>query len=262
MRIESIVKAIKPYQHQLLEHSLYNTISSIDSLKIFLERHVFAVWDFMSLLKALQRQLTCTNVPWVPFGNPETRYLINEIVLAEEADLNMHGSRQSHFEMYLDAMKDLDANASQIESFLVHLAKSNDVFETINTSKLDAALKDFLNFTFETITSGQPHEIAAAFTFGREDLIPSMFTEILKKFNNNIPECNIEKLVYYFDRHIELDEEKHGPMALKMIEELCGNSDEKWAQVESISKLALEKRIKLWDAIENEILTKQEAIPV
>ncbi|MDC1503929.1 DUF3050 domain-containing protein [Winogradskyella sp.] len=262
MRIQSIENVLKPYQTELLNHTLYSKIDDISHLKTFLNYHSFAVWDFMSLLKALQNKLTCTNVPWVPVGSPDTRYLINEIVLAEETDINSDGCRQSHFEMYLDAMKDLGADTSQIHSFINNLSVSETIFETIDKSQLNEALKDFLNFTFEVALAGKPHEIAAAFTFGREDLIPSMFTEILKNFQKNMPECNINKLLYYFERHIELDEDEHGPMALKMIEELCGNADKKWAEVEATSKLALEKRIKLWDAIETEIMTKQVALQI
>jgi uncharacterized hydantoinase/oxoprolinase family protein len=60
-------------------------VQTIDDLHVFLENHVYAVWDFMSL-KALQAKLTCTTTPWFATANPETRYLINEIVLAEETD--------------------------------------------------------------------------------------------------------------------------------------------------------------------------------
>ncbi|WP_179343343.1 DUF3050 domain-containing protein [Winogradskyella ursingii] len=250
MKIENVQATIAPLQKQLLEHPLYDQINSLDDLKLFLEYHVFAVWDFMSLLKALQNNLTCTEVPWIPVGSPETRYLINEIVLAEETDINSEGQRQSHYEMYLDAMQDLDADTNQIKEFLEHFSSTKNIFTCIKTSGLPEALKDFLNFTFEVSSYGKPHEIAAAFTFGREDLIPGMFSEILRNFQQNLPEVNIEKLIYYFERHIELDEDEHGPMAIKMIEELCENDSNKWKEVENISQLALEKRIQLWDTIQ------------
>lgn len=260
MAIHNVLEAIKPYQNQLLKHNLYKRIDHIDHLKPFLKYHVFAVWDFMSLLKALQKQLTCVELPWIPSGNPETRYLINEIVLAEETDINIDGKRQSHFEMYLDAMESLDVDTSQIRHFLKSLSHTKDVYNTIQNSDLNKALKTFLNFTFEIGFSENAHQIAAAFTFGREDLIPNLFTEILKNFQNNLPNYNLDKLVYYFERHIELDEDEHGPMALKMIEELCGDNEQKWLEVEQVAILALEKRIQLWDAIEEEIISQSQSL--
>jgi hypothetical protein len=211
---------------------------------------VFAVWDFMSLLKALQNHLTCTTTPWLPIGNPEVRYLINEIVVAEETDLAMDGSRQSHFEMYLDAMKQCGADTSLVENFLSQVIETQNIFVSIKQSQLHPKVKDFLDFTFRVIDHGKTHEIAAAFTFGREDLIPNMFTEILRNFQHNFPETDLSKLIYYFERHIELDADEHGPMAMQMIEELCGDDEQKWKEVAEISALALERRIGLWDAIE------------
>jgi hypothetical protein len=84
MNIEKINTSIQHQKNQLLQHSLYEKVKTIHDLHTFLENHVFAVWDFMSLLKALQNKLTCTTTPWLPIGNPEIRYLINEIVVAEE----------------------------------------------------------------------------------------------------------------------------------------------------------------------------------
>jgi hypothetical protein len=245
---------IQPYKNQLLNHSLYNQVKSIDDLQHFLENHVFAVWDFMSLLKALQNKLTSTSIPWMPVGNPAIRYLINEIVLAEETDLSFNGTRQSHFEMYVDAMQQCGANTTSIFEFLGDVETTKNIFVSIKKSKLHPNVKAFLDFTFRVIEQGESHEIAAAFTFGREDLIPSMFTEILKSFQVNFPETDLSKLIYYFERHIELDADEHGPMAMKMIAELCGNDEMKWNAVASVSIDALEKRIGLWNAIEEMIL--------
>lgn len=253
MNIQTINKSIQPQRELLLHHSLYKQIQTVDDLHHFMEGHVYAVWDFMSLLKALQQKLTCTTTPWFASPNPEMRYLINEIVLAEESDLTLDGKRLSHFEMYLEAMKASGANTTNIETFLDSVISMQNIFVSIKISDLHPKIKEFLNFTFEVIEHGKAHEIAAAFTFGREDLIPDMFSEILKNFQINFPETDLSQLIYYFERHIELDADDHGPMAMQMITELCGQDNQKWKEVEVISIQALEKRIGLWDAIEEHI---------
>ncbi|RZJ64873.1 MAG: DUF3050 domain-containing protein [Flavobacterium sp.] len=254
MNTNTINAAILPQKERLLQHPLYNKVKTIEDLRHFLEGHVYAVWDFMSLLKALQSKLTCVGTPWMPVGNPEAGYLINEIVLAEETDLNQDGNRQSHFEMYLDAMDACGADTSIIKDFLADVTATLNIYVSIKKSSLHPNIKEFMDFTFRVIDHGKPHEIAAAFTFGREDLIPSMFTEILRSFQENFPETNLSKLIYYFERHIELDADEHGPMAMQMIDGLCGSDERKWQEVEDVSIQALEKRIALWDAIEETIL--------
>ena len=254
--IKYINKAIAPYQDELLNHTLYKKLRTPADLQSFMQHHVFAVWDFMSLLKALQFDLTKVSTPWYPIGNPEIRYLINEIVLAEETDINMDGKRQSHFEMYLDAMKKSDASLEQINSFLNHITHGTDIFLVIAVSDIPESVKEFLRFTFEIIAEGKPHKIAATFTFGREDLIPDMFSKIIAEIQANFPKQDLSLFKYYFDRHIELDGDEHGPMALKMIEELCGTDSLKWEEVKHTAVEALRRRIILWSGIEQEISDK------
>lgn len=256
MNIQTVNQLITPERNALLEHPLYQKITTITHLQKFMEGHVYAVWDFMSLLKALQQKLTCTTIPWFASSYPQTRYLINEIVLAEESDLAMDGQRLSHFEMYLDAMKSAEANTQIITDFLDQLQKGKTIDQAIAALEVDSEIKAFLTFTFDVIAQGKPHEIAAAFTFGREDLIPDMFTEILQGFQLNFPKTDLSKLIYYFERHIELDGDEHGPMAMQMITELCGTDEQKWQDVIRVSKAALEKRYGLWNAIERTIETK------
>ncbi|MCZ8168606.1 MAG: DUF3050 domain-containing protein [Flavobacterium sp.] len=260
MQISDINGALQPLKDRLLQHSLYDKIRTLDDLHCFLEHHVYAVWDFMSLLKALQQQLTCTTTPWLPVGNPEVRYLINEIVVAEETDLAMDGKRQSHFEMYLDAMNQCGANTLAVQRFLEDIQKTQNIFVSIKHAEVHPKVRAFLDFTFRVIEEGKAHKIAAAFTFGREDLIPNMFTEILKNFQQNFPQTDLSKLIYYFERHIELDGDEHGPMAMQMITELCGDSATKWNEVLEVSQQALEKRLGLWDAIEEMVVTREELV--
>jgi hypothetical protein len=181
-------------------------------------------------------------------------------VVAEETDLTLDGTRQSHFEMYVDAMTQCGASTTQINAFLKNVEETKNIFVSIKQSDLHPNVKAFLDFKFRVIEQGKPHEIAAAFTFGREDLIPNMFTEILRNFQQNFPETDLSKLIYYFERHIELDADEHGPMALQMVVELAGDSEQKWKEVQEVSMMALEKRIGLWNAIEAQMEHKHELV--
>ena len=256
MNIDYIQDKINDQREKLLKHKLYSNIETIKDLQVFTENHIYAVWDFMSLLKALQIKLTCTKTPWVPNSNSETAYLINEIVLAEETDINQAGERKSHYELYLDAMIDIGARTEKPVKIINEIANSEDIFNTIDNINIHPNIREFLNFTFSVIKEGKPHEIAAIFTFGRENLIPNMFNEILREFEKNVTQGDISKLIYYFERHIELDEDEHGPMALEMVSMLAENDPKKWNEIESISIQALEKRILLWDAINEQIENK------
>jgi len=254
--IQKLRTEIEPLRQQLLHHKVYQNISSIKDLKIFLEHHVFAVWDFMSLLKSLQNELTCVQVPWIPKGNPLTRRLINEIVLAEETDQDENGNAKSHFELYIEAMNDCKADISKI-TYLIQLLKEwKSVRTALSQIDIATSIKEFVSFSFDVIETKKAHKIAVVFTFGREDLIPDMFTSILRdmKAKSSHDAESIKKLVYYFDRHIELDGDHHSHMSIQMIKELCADDETKWNDAIAISKIALQKRIDLWDGILNEIV--------
>ncbi|WP_338767602.1 DUF3050 domain-containing protein [Bernardetia sp. ABR2-2B] len=254
--IQKLRAEIEPLRQQLLTHQVYKKIDSVKDLKIFLEHHVFAVWDFMSLLKSLQNELTCVAVPWIPKGNPLTRRLINEIVLAEETDQDEDGNAKSHFELYIEAMNNCGADTSKITYLIKLLREWKSVRTALSQITIADSIKEFVSFSFDVIETKKAHKIASVFTFGREDLIPDMFTSILRdmKANSVENEESIKKLVYYFDRHIEIDGDEHSHMSIQMIKELCGDSDTKWNEAIAISKIALQKRIDLWDGILNEII--------
>ncbi|SHJ63453.1 Protein of unknown function [Maribacter aquivivus] len=254
MKIEEIEIILQPLREKLRNHALYSELRSVSDIQIFMENHVFAVWDFMSLLKALQINLTCTLLPWKPVINTNTARFINEIVLEEETDVNELGVLKSHYEMYLDAMVEVGADTTRISTFLNSINELDSVLSTIQNSDLNAAVKSFLSFTFETINTQQPHKIAAAFTFGREDLIPDMFLRIVEQAGEDA----YPKLEYYLRRHIELDGDEHGPLSLKMIQELCGDDAVKWHDVLECSEKALQQRIALWDHIAKAIQQNKE----
>lgn len=252
MSIEHIQREIKGLRQELKSHRLYQELETIEDIKIFTQDHVFAVWDFMSLIKALQKNLTCVDVPWVPNENRLAGRLVNEIVLAEESDVDLNGDPKSHFELYLESMNQIGASTKIINDFISKIKNSKSYSDSIEKININPIVKEFMDFTFNIINTNKNHVIASVFTFGREDLIPDMFIEIVKKLSNS-DEIEADNLVYYLERHIEIDADEHGPMALKMIEELCGDDETKWKEAEIASKKALEMRIKLWNYIENMI---------
>ena len=238
-KINILNNNLKKYREEIVNHALYKKLNSVEDIAVMMEHHVYAVWDFMSLLKALQSLLTCTSSPWKPVGDGKIRQLVNSIVLEEESDVDKENNPLSHYEMYIDAMKQCGANTSAIESFVTNVSATN--IPSVNDG-VDA----FLNTTFDVINSNETHKIASAFTFGREDLIPDMFTAIVNEYNT---ENNLDKFVYYLERHIELDGGEHGPLALELISNLCGDDDDKWKEVEETAIACLVARKKLWDSI-------------
>tara|TARA_Y100000389_G_C17446556_1_gene511975 strand:- start:1466 stop:2245 length:780 start_codon:yes stop_codon:yes gene_type:complete len=257
--IESLKENLMPLKNQLIHHPLYENIHAKEDLKTFMESHVFAVWDFMSLVKKLQLDLTTTTLPWQPPVNNSAAKLINEIVWGEETDFDKDGNSVSHFEMYLNAMRQIGANTLVIENLLSQLQNGKHIFDIIKQMELTSYVTDFLRFTFQTIEESKTHKIAAVFTFGREDLIPDMFISMIKRMNRE-NEHNFDQIIYYFERHIEVDGDSHGPMALDMITNLCGTDPLKWEEAISASKTALQRRIALWDGINLQITQKEKAL--
>ncbi|MAQ74864.1 MAG: heme oxygenase [Aquimarina sp.] len=253
-RIEVITKELQPIREKLLSHKLYNQISTVQDVQVFMEHHVYAVWDFMSLLKSLQIQLTTVNVPWVPAEDTKVSRFINEIVLGEESDVNEVGEPMSHYEMYIEAMNEVGAKTFLIEDLVNEIRKGDSIEEGLHKLQIVEEVKDFVRFTFEVIALKKPHVTAAVFTFGREDLIPDLFLGIVKNLEKN-SDTSLKKLIYYLERHIELDGDEHGPLSLKMVEGLC-DEDQKWDEALHYSLLALQKRIRLWDTISNALVQK------
>lgn len=246
--VAHIQEAIANVRENIIKHPVYAEIKTIEDVQRFMEVHVFAVWDFMSLLKVLQRELTCVDLPWIPVGDAETRQLINEIVLGEESDVDQDGAIMSHFEMYLQAMKQAGANTGGIESFIENIRKGIPVHEALNIANVSEGARAFVRFTFEIIQSNKPHVHAAVFTFGREDLIPGMFVSLVNDLNERFPN-QISRFKYYLDRHIEVDGDHHSHLALRMTQLLCGEDASKWAEAEEAVVKALEMRKNLWNQV-------------
>jgi hypothetical protein len=250
----SIIETISPLRGALLNHTLYGELRSIEQMRVFMEHHVFAVWDFMSLLKALQRGLTCVEIPWRPVSEPCLARLVNEIVLGEESDITSDGAAISHFELYLRAMNEVGANTNPIGRFIASLGAGRDVEEALKETGQSACVNEFVLRTFRIIAGGRMHEVAAAFTYGREDLIPAMFGELVTQLDRDFP-GKLTTFHYYLARHIELDGDEHGEMGREMVRLLCGQDSVCQSEAQNAAVQALESRIRLWDGIRKAIAT-------
>jgi hypothetical protein len=245
---DRIYQHIAPTRERLLQHPLYRRVQTLSSIRVFMETHVFAVWDFMSLLKRLQRDLTCVAVPWVPVGSAEVRHLINEIVCSEESDVDGHGERRSHFEMYLDAMGDVGASTVAIRGVLEALRAGATPSAALEAAPLPPGARAFSASSLRIASNAGIHEVAAAFTYGREDVIPEMFAPLVQGLVAS-GEVRLERLGYYLRRHIEVDGGRHGAMARRMTGSLCGDDPLRWLQAAAAAQASLEARIALWDAL-------------
>jgi hypothetical protein len=240
------------HHEKLRTHSLYQNIKTISDLQVFMETHVFAVWDFMTLLKRLQKEITCVDLPWNPSPYPKAVVrLINEIVLGEESDKDMNGLACDHFTLYINAMKDISANPERLLNF------SQDLnFEKWCTE----AERNFVRFNLDLAMNGKIHEVAAAFFFGREKLIPDMFTSILGDLSKNFSSADqnqFPNLRYYLERHIEIDGGEHSHLAHDCLEALCENDDKKWEEASLAGVQSLKLRSALWDSVTDLLVSKK-----
>jgi hypothetical protein len=228
-------------------HRVFGLIQTVEDLQTFMSWHAFAVWDFMSLVKRIQIEFTSTQLPWVPPRNPQAARLINEIVLGEETDVAVGGGHLSHYELYLAAMKEVGADATQVQTFTDLVSNHIPVAQALQQSGAPAAVAEFVTSTIQLATKGSIEQVLGSFVFGREDAIPEMFKNLLGMWGMN--EKTAPMFVYYLQRHIELDGDEHGPAAMRMLEnQINGNA----AQLVVLLKAAIEalaQRIKLWDAL-------------
>ena len=247
--IEKLKDSVEPARQKVVSHPLYRKLDTKDAVVTFMEHHAFAVWDFMSLLKTLQRSLTCVQVPWVPTGPTVSRRLINDITLVEESD-QLASGYTSHFELYLDGMRQAGADTTQVEAFIALLRAGRPVLPALRQARVPGPAAEFVAVTWGLISTAPVHCQAAAFAFGREDLIPDMFDQVAAL---NARSGTLSTFVDYLRRHIQVDSEEHTPMAMQMLVDLCGDQDAKWADCQDTINLALAARLKLWDGILSQI---------
>src|SRR6202021_319372 len=234
---------------QLLEHPVYAEVDSVADLRRFMEDHVFAVWDFMSLLKRLQQDLTCTKVPWFPADNARAARLINDIVIGEETDVDPDGSYVSHLDLYLRAMVDVGASTRQFDAFRSMARVGVSVETAMVRTGVPSHVQAFVAHTMTLARSGSTEEVLAAFFYGREDIIPEMFSRLQKPLPGmKHDKARLRHFIYYIERHIELDGDSHGPMGRELLDKLVADSPQKNERALRPASNTTQPRSALWNA--------------
>ena len=241
--------SLDPLRESLFQHPVSRSVTTLSRLRIFMEHHVYPVWDFMSLLKSLQYKFAPHGSPWLPNGNGDIRRFVNEIVTEEESDEAFPNSETqyiSHFELYRNSMHEIGADTNEINNFISCVIK-NGLVNGLDCRGVPDPARKFMQSTFEVIEGEKAHCIAAAFALGREDIVPKMFKSLLGKIK--ITEIEAPIFHYYLNRHTELDEESHGPMAISMMSSLCDGDSKRVEEALQAARNALEARIVFWDGV-------------
>lgn len=258
-RIESLLETTRPLREQVASHDIYRSLETLERVHVFMENHVFAVWDFMSLVKSLQSSLTSVSVPWLASSDPLSRRFINEIVLDEESDEDGQGGYLSHFELYLQAMAQCGADTSRIMAFIERVGRGEAVPSALIRADAPPAARAFVTTTWSILESRSPHRIAAAFTIGREEIVPEMFQAVIRDIQKRFPE-RMSRFSRYLERHINIDKDRHAPMAERMLERLCGDEPLRWREAAESAQTALRARIALWDGLRGELALSSQRL--
>ena len=139
---------------------------------------------------------------------------MNEIILGEESDVCPDGSASSHLELYLEAMEEVGASTTPIKRFLQAL-DAEELGKEARKLRGTKGRNSICKRDSKSCWKWEPSFVAGAFTFGRENFagfIPS----VCPTLDQSHPGKFLDLVL--FQRHIEVDGEEHGPLAIKMLE--------------------------------------------
>ena len=238
---------LESLKRKLEQHPVFFALKSMTSLRRFMQAHVFAVWDFMSLVKRLQRDLTCVELPWQAPPDRAAARLINEIVLGEESDIGPDGAPISHLHLYLEAMREIGADTRCFDAFLIGLRGGMTPDEAMVAAGAPAHVRGFVGQTLRVATQASTIEVMANFFHGRENVIPRMFQALLDGWR--VAPEKAPMFVFYLKRHIELDGDEHGPAAQRIVDSAIGGEPAREALAQEAAVAAIRARLALWDGV-------------
>jgi hypothetical protein len=239
-------------RERLLSHPMYEQLNTRDRVQVFMKHHVFAVWDFFSLLKRLQQEVTCVTVPWLPRGLGNHARFITEIVISEECDEDVGGGHTSHFELYLAAMAQVGADREPIERYIQRVSAGAHPIDSLDSADIPPSVRGFTASTLRTAIDGEVHEVAASFCHGRESLLADVFSGAHANMTTTLDAAPLLK--HYLERHITLDHDEHGPLALRLLDATCDSDAGRAEAAMRVAIEAVDERSRLWDGVLEEIM--------
>ena len=235
---------LRDLRNAIVTHRIATRLHSANAWRGFMEHHIFAVWDFMTLLKRLQQEFTCVTLPWLPKRETSLARFVNDLVLAEESDIDASGAATSHFELYLRAMADCGADTAAIERVLHEVGHGKSIAEALALCGASTEVVDFVETNMDVALHGSREEITGAFFWGREELIPVMFEPLLRRIAEQ--DARFEHMHDYLQRHIELDGTDHGPKAEALLNTVCRTPKQRLA-AQQVAIRVLRARLHFWD---------------
>ena len=259
-RLAAIETRIAPLRKRLRQHRIYESLKSLDDVRRFMEVHVFALWDFMHLVKCLHRAPSTAEATCPPKKrfkkSAGVQSLVDEMVQNYANDLNERGERMATFRMYLDAMEQLGAETKCVASFLGDCGdcgdlRAGDLGPVVGPSLLSCraprGAADFTAYTCQVIDSSKDHKVAASLVFGRQSLIVDALLRALGEVERR-EGTRVDKFRFLLSKYKSLYANNWPALSYQVLVELCGYSDEKWKEAEEAAVGALKARIALWDA--------------
>ncbi|KOY51772.1 DUF3050 domain-containing protein [Polaribacter dokdonensis] len=224
LNIDFIIENLDSSSYQTCNLELYSSIENKKDVKSFMENHIFAIWDYMSLMRALENNLRDNSVPWFPSNNGKNLKILYKILDEEEYTIDASGSVKSYFEMYLEAMEEIGANTSDILNILSHSKTINLIDEALNLTGMNIESFYYTRFIYTIIKSQKPHLMAIVFALSKELVSKVLILEDFcrKDFSNKY-----DKTLFLINKLKAVNSKNYNSNAFKLASDFIGEDPQK-----------------------------------
>jgi radical SAM protein with 4Fe4S-binding SPASM domain len=229
-------QGLQQAREAVVSHGVYAAASSPAVLRAFMESHVFAVWDFLALLRRLRGEIS----------QPASSGYLEEVLRAEESDLWEDGRSASHLDRYLEAMEEVGADTALFRAFQSRLAAGDAPDVALEAVGAPWPVRHFVSDTLSWASNGDLAEVAAVYLYSREDVLPEIYQRLLTVCEG---QGEASRLVEYLERHLARYGEDTASQAKHIMDQITGQDPKVWDRAALAAERALLARKALWDGI-------------